>query len=71
MRRWCAFGFDHCGVQERVDDRQRLLDGVHPPADPDQLRVVVLTGQRRGLDAPPQRTAHPGTLFAAICSPLP
>ena len=38
------------------------VDGVHAAADADHLRVVVLAGQRRGLDAPRQRAAHAGHL---------
>ncbi len=56
------FGFRPLRIQERVDDLQRLGHRVHPAADPDQLGVVVLTGQRRGLHAPRQRTARAGHL---------
>ena len=41
---------------------QCLLDGVHAAADAHHLSVVVLAGQRGGLDAPGQCTAHPGNL---------
>ena len=52
------FGFRPLGTQERVDDLQRLLDGVHAAADAHHLGIVVFAGQRRGLDAPAQCTAH-------------
>jgi hypothetical protein len=50
------------GGQECVDDGQRLGLRVHPAADADQLGVVVLTGQFRGLDAPGQRAPGAGDL---------
>ena len=50
------------GGQERVDEGQCLVDGVHPAADADQLGVVVLAGQRRRLDAPRQGAARAGHL---------
>ena len=62
MRRWCRGASDHGGGEEGVDEGQRVLDGVHPAADADQLRVVVLAGQRRRLDAPRQCAAGAGHL---------
>src|SRR6185312_8191156 len=52
------FGFRPLRSQERVDDLQRLLDGVHAAADAHHLRVVVLARQSCGLYAPCQCTAH-------------
>lgn len=56
------FGLRPRRAQERVDNRERFGGGVHPAADADQLGVVVLPGQLRGLGAPRQRTARPGHL---------
>src|SRR5690349_11788580 len=56
------FGFRPLCGQERVDDLQRLVDGVHAAADAHHLCIVVLTGQRCRLDAPRQRTADTGNL---------
>ncbi len=52
-----AWRFGPCRRQECVDDPKRLLDGVHAPADADQLSVVVLARQRGGLGAPGQGAA--------------
>ena len=41
---------------KRINNRERLFLGVHAPADADELRVVVLAGQFRGLFRPRQRT---------------
>lgn len=49
--------FRPLGRQERVDNGESFRLGVHAAADPDQLRVVVLARQHRGLQAPRQRTA--------------
>jgi len=57
-----AFGLRPWRSEERVHEGQRLLDRVHAPADADQLRVVVLAGQSRGLDAPRQRATRTGYL---------
>ncbi len=48
--------------QEGVDDREGLLERVHAAADADELRVVVLTRELRGLDAPRERAAGAGHL---------
>lgn len=58
-------------VDERVDQTHRLVDGVLPGADRDDIRVIVLTRENGGRVVPDQRRAHALTLFAAICSPLP
>ncbi len=39
-------------VDEGVDDRERLLGGVHTAADTDELCVVVLAGKLGDLDIP-------------------
>src|SRR5699024_12438316 len=49
-------------VEERVDDREGLLTGVHAAADAHQLGVVVLAGQPGGLDAPGEGAARAGDL---------
>ncbi len=46
------------GSQERIDDGKRFRHRVHAAADPDQLCVVVLTSQHRGLQAPRQCAAR-------------
>src|SRR5690606_15581199 len=48
------------GGQERVDDGEGLLGGVHAAADADQLCVVVLACELCGLDAPGERAAGAG-----------
>ena len=50
FRPWCR--------HERINDRQSLLDGVHPPTDSDQKRVVVLARKGCRLWAPRQRTTR-------------
>src|SRR5690606_6897991 len=50
------------GGEERVDDGQRLLGGVHAAADADELGIVVLAGQLGGLDAPGEGTSGAGHL---------
>src|SRR5258705_8661925 len=44
--------------EERVHDREGLLEGVHATAEPDQLSVVVLAGQLRSLYVPRQVTSR-------------
>ena len=48
----------------RYDEGQRLLDRVHATTDTDQLSVVVLAGQGRGLDAPRKRATRTGNLVS-------
>jgi NADPH:quinone reductase-like Zn-dependent oxidoreductase len=53
-----AFGFRPWRAHESVDDSQCFRNRVHTPADTDQLRVVVFTSQRRGLNTPRQRASR-------------
>ena len=72
IRRWWRGSLAERLGDERVDERERLVDGVLPRADRDDVRVVVLAAQLRGRRGSTRaRRARRSTLFAAICSPLP
>ena len=57
--------------EERGGELGGLVEGVLPRPDRDDLGVVVLAGQLRGLEFQASAARMPGTLLAAICSPLP
>src|SRR6188472_695863 len=48
--------------QEHLHEARHLLDGVHPPADRDHLRVVVLAREDGRLLGPDERAADAGHL---------
>ena len=41
---------------KRINNRERLFLGVHAPTNANQLSIIVLTRQLRGLNRPRQRT---------------
>src|SRR5690606_37790638 len=64
--RVAAEGLGH----ERLDERRRLLQRVHAAADGDDVRVVVLAAELRGLDRPGQDGADAGDLVRGDLLPV-
>ena len=62
MRRWCRGASDHAVVRNASTKVSASSTVCIRPPIPISLRVVVLTGQRRRLDAPRQRAAGAGHL---------
>ena len=57
MRRTCRSSPENGSAMKRVDEADRLLDGVLARADRDHVGVVVLAGEDRGVHAPDERGA--------------
>src|SRR5699024_11279083 len=56
--------------EEQIDERLELLLGVLARADGDDVGVVVLAGQARGVLVPHQGGAHPGDLVRRDLLPV-